>query len=1724
MALNLSKNEVDLQRAARAVSDNSSTTNWAVFGYEGHSNTLQVTATGEGSLEEMADNLSTGSCMYAFCRVKDPKTTLFKYVLIIWQGEGAPDTRRGICSNHIRPVTALFKGVNVTLTARTEEEVEPSAILEKVAKASSSTFDFDTDNSKNSAPPPAPVASVYKKIVPSVEMSITKEREQFWQQQGRDDLQSQKSDQPRNLPQNIEAEKAPVIVPPKPARLAQTPLVESNKPNYVDLERKKWEQPASKPEPNRKPSIIADRKAAFDVGKPILPSAPFGMSVAKPKTTPANSSVSGDKKGFDPVASSRIDEERRRFDQAQRDSAKEEKERRLKADTMRQERLKEAQQLISARGTAEEPAVMANKPRSGSQISAGEKSRSSSNASAGGDDVALKAYREEERRKFEQSQKESETDERERRLRSESLRQERLRELASLTQKTQKDTPADDMFQSIGQSVKDKKASTVKRGEDPELLARRKEEQRRWEESQRETQAEEQERRMRAEALRQERAQEAAALIGGRSAASKAKSIFEQSSPSEVPEVPRAAANKVAKTLFETSPVGKAVHHPTGPSAFSHHIHHEHANRKLSADEEERQQVELERKNSHDSNEADSHSHATAPKALHDESDSEEAAEYGAPPPPMHDDDRPDGGHHFSPSPPPFPVEEDHYQEVDHHLSDAFRNGMEVKNGGATSHQHHVVDGAARSNSKDAHTVAPPPAVNAWKAGLPVRPPSDDEGENNEDDWNDHGQHPIALSPTAGSTSSGGSGRSGLRARALYDYQAADETEISFDPGDVITQIDKVDAGWYQGMAVNGTIFHKSRSPLRHPAGVRVPRKKLRISKMSDLEGKDSGPTSVGNVENNSPKTILAAAAEKDDDEKCSLPTDESIMGSDESVSSSSDGSSEESDDGSSEDEEEAEEEDGQKKVVVETTQSINQPTAAGEKKVDFVAPAPPPAVAKAPAVAADTVKPKEKDPPPRRSGRSNFGNRYEDTLKKEKEDVSKPQALRNGALLASTSKAWSGDDDSEEEDTDFHPEKLQNGKKGSDHSQSSSSGSSSSGSSDDDDGDDSKKKKKKSAETEASGKPKKKRDPLWSTVADQKRSLEELIDEVATSSNLDGIRVCSICLWDEYDVEADAVVQCDSCGVAVHEACYGVLGKELEEVHAKDKDEDAMSSTDTMPWFCDPCRFGIKNPSCLACPSKFALKQTIKGDWIHCSCARYIKDVYFKTSNSWATLYCVVCEDVYEKNAGITLHCETGMCRKYLHATCAMLVGSISEVEVELGYPLAIYCPDHIPKEDRAGNRRCYLASLGLQRRHQRVVQRLSQEDRQRLAVAQEKQGKMYLQHREERSYECELKHSVRPLHAAYSLLMAGHARSAALGQDPRPVVNAKPLLDNLHSSKPDFRPEFVAYVYKREKMICDYLERMEVAKREREEFGKARKERPEPSRGKPAAKRALAQLNAAKESLRNVMTPFMIHMEKKYLMKKPASPRRPHTKAELGAGGVGKEEPRCKTCNSTAIPQRMVQCGDCRNRFHLKCLDPPLTAMPNLRQKGVQWLCADCAPTEEDSDAESSNDGGLEGRKRRTLQGQNPSRVKRDAVMESPPSPAKKKRGRQPGFRPAAKKIKTENVVMAPIRIERRNSSDDSPDAAVMLKVSRPTPTPRRSRVEEEKKGECVKCKAECSAPKDAVECDKCHKMFHFKTCLNPPTMKNPRARFYGWECEDCGDEVEEGEAVFVREDTSR
>lgn len=43
----------------------------------------------------------------------------------------------------------------------------------------------------------------------------------------------------------------------------------------------------------------------------------------------------------------------------------------------------------------------------------------------------------------------------------------------------------------------------------------------------------------------------------------------------------------------------------------------------------------------------------------------------------------------------------------------------------------------------------------------------------------------------------------GLRAIALYDYEATADDEISFDPNEIITHIEQIDEGWWRGLCRN---------------------------------------------------------------------------------------------------------------------------------------------------------------------------------------------------------------------------------------------------------------------------------------------------------------------------------------------------------------------------------------------------------------------------------------------------------------------------------------------------------------------------------------------------------------------------------------------------------------------------------------------------------------------------------------------------------------------------------------------------------------------------------------------------------------------------------------------------------------------------------------------------------------------------------------------------------
>ncbi|XP_029016708.1 drebrin-like b isoform X7 [Betta splendens] len=200
MAVNLSKNGPAVTAAYKEVVDEKANTNWALFTYEGNSNDIRLADKGDGGLEELVEELNSGKVMYAFCRVQDPNSGLPKYVLINWTGEGVNDARKGICANHVSSMANFLKGAHVTINARAEEDVEPEAIMEKVAKASGANYSFHKERSSRfqDSGPQGPVGSVYQKTNAMSEIKKTN-KDNFW-------AQAEKEEEKRRLEERRKAE------------------------------------------------------------------------------------------------------------------------------------------------------------------------------------------------------------------------------------------------------------------------------------------------------------------------------------------------------------------------------------------------------------------------------------------------------------------------------------------------------------------------------------------------------------------------------------------------------------------------------------------------------------------------------------------------------------------------------------------------------------------------------------------------------------------------------------------------------------------------------------------------------------------------------------------------------------------------------------------------------------------------------------------------------------------------------------------------------------------------------------------------------------------------------------------------------------------------------------------------------------------------------------------------------------------------------------------------------------------------------------------------------------------------------------------------------------------------------------------------------------------------------------------------------------------------------
>jgi hypothetical protein len=123
---------------------------------------LKVQSTGEGELVDLFEDFNEGRIQFGFVKVKDPNSGLPKFVLIAWCGGGVPERTKGYFTSHLAAVSKILHGYHVQITARSDSDLEPDAVMQKVADASGAKYSSSSAGAAAaSAPPPVKSKPVF---------------------------------------------------------------------------------------------------------------------------------------------------------------------------------------------------------------------------------------------------------------------------------------------------------------------------------------------------------------------------------------------------------------------------------------------------------------------------------------------------------------------------------------------------------------------------------------------------------------------------------------------------------------------------------------------------------------------------------------------------------------------------------------------------------------------------------------------------------------------------------------------------------------------------------------------------------------------------------------------------------------------------------------------------------------------------------------------------------------------------------------------------------------------------------------------------------------------------------------------------------------------------------------------------------------------------------------------------------------------------------------------------------------------------------------------------------------------------------------------------------------------------------------------------------------------------------------------------------------------------
>uniref|UniRef100_A0A8C4DSF5 PHD finger protein 14 n=1 Tax=Dicentrarchus labrax TaxID=13489 RepID=A0A8C4DSF5_DICLA len=590
-------------------------------------------------------------------------------------------------------------------------------------------------------------------------------------------------------------------------------------------------------------------------------------------------------------------------------------------------------------------------------------------------------------------------------------------------------------------------------------------------------------------------------------------------------------------------------------------------------------------------------------------------------------------------------------------------------------------------------------------------------------------------------------------------------------------------------------------------------------------------------------------------------------------------------------------------------------------------------------------------------------------------------------------------------------------------------------------------------------------------SMSQGKGNEDALLDRSQTWST-QHILICCVCLGDNSE-DADEIIQCDNCGVTVHEGCYGVDGE-------SDSIMSSASENSTEPWFCDACKNGV-TPSCELCPNQDGIfKETDAGRWVHVVCALYVPGVAFgdidklrpvtlteMNYSKYGAKECSFCEDARFARTGVCISCDAGMCRSYFHVTCAQREGLLSEAAAEE-------------------------ARITTRLQQYRAKAELSRNTRPQAWVPREKLP--------------------RPLTSSASAIrkLMRKAELMGISTDIFPVdtSDANASMDGRRKHKqPALTADFVNYYLERNMRMIQIQDNISEQKNLKDKLESEQEKLHLEYNKLCESLEELLNVNGELRSEGQAMWTVLggilgQKLNTPAVLKAPKE--RKLSKKEGGTPGKTSSLPAilysCGICKKNQDQHLLVLCDTCKLYYHLGCLEPPLTRMPK-KTKNSYWQCSECDQASSD-EADIAMETLPDGTKRSRRQIKGPIKF---IPQEMSPEPKKHQRTR-------GQKRKR-----VPICEDRED------------KIEEPLPRERRQRQSAmQKKPKADDTRTECTTCKgpgdneNLVRCDECRLCYHFG-CLDPPLKKSPKQTGYGWICQECDTSSSKEEEEQPEEDDS-